>query len=558
MELPESEDEEMQEEEEEEADEEQNDDDDHDDGLVLNGATSKSVVSLLAEREAALTELKLKVGNLASSFIEAPEEKIGQLERLVQMLDHLPVHLTNIGFKLVASTVTELLKDVIPAYKIAHHNQDSSDTLQKKDTLKLQKYESAVLQCAKSTLVKLEKPIKDPKKVSTTTGLHALRCVCDILVSHPQFNYSPNILKLIVPALDNKDESVRNCVKSAIQQVFREDKRGEITVVGCRYIKGYIKTKRYRCKPALVECFLGVRLNYIERAMSDEQDKKDKEEQMKKNKKREEMSKRERKRQKQLKKVEREMLEARGEEAKDVRNRNYTEVSKIVFEVLFRVIKTVHENRSANRLLPATLKCVSVFCHTINVDFFDDLLRVMSDLVKEGGLKHAEQLLCVKTAFDILSGPGEFLTYDPGSFTKALYTFLPKMANVMSKEEDKDIIPTVCATVKKMLVTRKRHVSRDVVHAFCRALAYAAVHLKSSQDILQLLSCLDEVRCAHIRTFESLLDPEEEQMPPGAVVGLGIGGNLAVRTFSLLKLQSLTKHSDPAIVKATKKLLNSK
>ena len=61
------------------------------------------------------------------------------------------------------------------------------------------------------------------------------------------------------------------------------------------------------------------------------------------------LSKREKKRQKQLAKVEKEMLEAKGEEAKEVRNRNFTEVAKVVFEMIFRIVKSSVEGMRSRK-----------------------------------------------------------------------------------------------------------------------------------------------------------------------------------------------------------------
>ncbi len=537
---------------------EQKDSNEHCEGLVLDGTGSKSVVSLLAEREVAMEELKLQVGGLASSFVESPEERLHQLEKLVHMVDHLPVQIKCTGFKLVVSTITELLKDVIPAYRISHHQQDSG-TLQKKETLRITRYENGLLQCAKTLLVKLEKLVRTPKRVSSPLGLHALRCICEILVSHPQFNYSPNILKLIVPAMDSADAAVRERVKLAVQQVFREDKRGDITLVGARYIKGYIKSKKYRCRPDLVESFLAVRLDYIERALNDQREEKEKERQARKAKKgrRPEMSKREKKRKRQLQKVEREMLEAKGEEARYVRNQNFTQVATILFEVLFRVIKTVEETNTSTKLFPATLKCISAFCHAINVDFFDDLLKVLSNLVKSKSLGLSEELLCVSTAFDILSGPGEFLTYDPGSFTKALYRLLPDLPKIAGKEKDLRVVQIACSSAKKMLVTRKRLVSRDLVQCFCCALMTLALQLRRSEDVLEALQALNAVKCAHPRAFEALLDSEEESVPVKTVVGLGMAFD-AKTANAPRELQKLVAHADKEVSRAVKKILSMK
>jgi hypothetical protein len=55
------------------------------------------------------------------------------------------------------------------------------------------------------------------------------------------------------------------------------------------------------------------------------------------------------------------------------------------------------------------------------VDFFSDLMSVLHSLAETGGLTNKECMLCVLTAFEILSGQGESLTIDSRQFYVQLY-----------------------------------------------------------------------------------------------------------------------------------------
>ena len=44
-----------------------------------------------------------------------------------------------------------------------------------------------------------------------------------------------------------------------------------------------------------------------------------------------------------------------------------------------------------------------------------------------GDLGPSERVLCVRATFDILTGPGEFLTYDPGTATRTLLDIMPEI-----------------------------------------------------------------------------------------------------------------------------------
>jgi hypothetical protein len=74
----------------------------------------------------------------------------------------------------------------------------------KKDTLKLHKFETGLLNCAKSYLVKLSKSvraaasIKDPTNHAYSSGKYSLQCLCQLFIAHPNFNFSNHIVQVRV------------------------------------------------------------------------------------------------------------------------------------------------------------------------------------------------------------------------------------------------------------------------------------------------------------------------------------------------------------------------
>ena len=87
----------------------------------------------------------------------------------------------------------------------------------------------------------------------------------------------------------------------------------------------------------------------------------------------------------------------------------------------FRILK----NPEPTPLLPAALEGIAKFAHLVNIDFFKDLMQVLKQLTSRessasgdvstsgseltthaGVVRH--QLLCIVTAFELLSGQGQF------------------------------------------------------------------------------------------------------------------------------------------------------
>lgn len=148
------------------------------------------------------------------------------------------------------------------------------------------------------------------------------------------------------------------------------------------------------------------------------------------------LSKKARKALKDKKEIEREFREAEAEVDKDERAvtvraliftpplRDYflilspkqTETLKLIFVLYFRILK----NRDPTPLLPAALQGISKYAHLVNIDFFKDLMKVLKGLLREPeeaevvngtqGLNEArdirQRLLCIVTAFELLSGQG--------------------------------------------------------------------------------------------------------------------------------------------------------
>ena len=482
----------------------------------------KTMLGLLAERETSIHELKLSIGTLASNFLEHPEERTLNLEKLVKMTSPTASGSGSagtkvVGFKYAAITVTELLKDVLPNYKINHHNNNNNqeNVLQKKETLKLQSYENFLLNSAKNFLKNMEKALGD-KKLS----LQALTCLCDLLTSNPAFNYAVNVVSLVVPYLDHNRDEYRGVTQNAVKTLFKDDKKGEISLWAVRKIRALIKRKGFRNHSECVDCFLGLRLGYIEK--NDDNDDEGK----RKRHKKQFVSKKDKKRQKQLAKIEKEMLESKGEEDRNLRNKNFSEVAKVVFETLFRIIKSINVNdetasmrKKPLRLLSPTLKCLSEFCHVINVEFFHDLLNVLDEIAGDERIEPELRIRCVETAFHVLTGPGDCLTYDHGNLAKTLLRLLPALRS-------EEAITAACNVVHAAVVKRKKRVSKNLVLSVGSALVKSAVSLqKENPDSARIcLDALKSVRIAHSATIAAAFDDDDgdEGYTPPEAKGLNL------------------------------------
>merc|ERR1712142_342866 len=291
-------------------------DDDHKEEPLVTGQ-EVSVVELYAQRKEVLADRKITIGSLASNFLECPQDRIINLEKLVRMVDsdqpravELTVH------RLAAASVLEILKDVTPGYKISHQEMKEGEKL-KKETLKLEK------------LVNL---IKSREVLDTARQGQAnffLSCMCQLLTAHPHFNFANNILHAIIPILSNSNQEARTNVKNSLEELFKSDMRGEISLEAVRLINHLVKSRKHNVRNEVVSVLLALRIKNVDldKEKNAEIDLKKKEARKKKLLEKSTISKQEKKKKKEVGKLGERVIRGqggRGEESKgEIFHRNY-------------------------------------------------------------------------------------------------------------------------------------------------------------------------------------------------------------------------------------------
>lgn len=511
-----------------------------------------STAELLASREEALCKRRLLVGVLASGLLENPQAKTKNFKRLLDMMNEDAPDLRITVCKLVVVSLLEVFKDVIPTYQIKH--QDTPGVLLKKETLKLQGFEKSLLSSYRIYLQRLEKLVLVLKKKrgnekaaleqELRLGELALNCMCDLLVTHPYFNFSRNLVQMLVPYLNHHMPAVRQLCASSFSSIFRNDKRGEISLEIVRRINRLVKSRSHSVHSEVLKVLLALRIKDINL----EQEKVDEMKQkkfMKHKQKLLTMSKKERKRSKRLEELERELLETKAEENKQAKQQHLTEVTKLVFTIYFRVLKKA----PSSKILCITLEGLARYAHCINLEFYEDIVNVLNQLLEHEPLGYREQLHCIQTVFTILSGQGEVLHIDPFRFYVHLYRNLLSVHAGVSHED----LPTVLKTLDLAVLHRHKKLSQQRMFAFTKRLTTLAMQLLHNGAI----SCLAVIRTimqVH-RSADILLDPDSS-------VGQGMyfpeledpeycnAGNTA-----LWELIALQRHYHPTVRKFARNIL---
>ncbi|KFO10799.1 Nucleolar complex protein 3, partial [Balearica regulorum gibbericeps] len=441
---------------------------------------------MAAQRRQKLQERKMHIAALASAILSEPDNSIKKLKELRAMLMEQDPNVAVIVRKLVMVSLMEIFKDIVPSYKIRPLTEAEKATKVKKETQKLREFEEGLVSQYKFYLENLEQTIKDWKqrklKKSNVISLKAykglaeiaVKCLCELLVALPHFNFHNNIIVLIVPLMNDASKMISELCCEAVKKLFKQDKLGYASLGVVKVISGLVKGRNYDVRPEVLKVFLHLRIKEVE-LQKDSEDIAPKKKFMTYKEKRKNLSRMQRKWRKAEEKLERELLEAEASESKEKKLKLHTETLNIVFVTYFRILKKAQKSP----LLPAVLEGLAKFAHLINVEFFDDLLIVLHSLIASGDLSYRESLHCVLSAFHILSGQGDVLNIDPMKF----YTHLYKTLFSLHAGGTNDDIGIVLQCLDVMFAKRRKQVSQQRALAFLKRLSTLALHVLPNSSV---------------------------------------------------------------------------
>lgn len=427
-----------------------------------------------------LTEKKLRIAGLSSAVLADPHVNIKKVKELRGMLMETDPCIAVTVRKLVMVSLMEVFRDIVPSYRIRPLTEAEKNTKVKKDTQQLREFEEGLVSQFKFYLEDLEQVVKDwkQKKVKSSRAVSlnsykglaevAIRCICELLVALPHFNFHNNIIVLVVPLMNDADRKVSEMCCEAVRKMFKQDKMGQASLAAVKVISGVVKSRNYNVKSELLNVLLSLRIKEVD-MKKDAKDIAPKKTFMTFKEKKKNLSRMQRKWKKAEEKLEKELLEAEASESKDRKIKLHTETLNIVFLIYFRILKKAQKSV----LLPAVLEGLAKFAHLINLEFFDDLLAVLHSLIVTGDLTYRESLHCILTSFHILSGQGDVLNIDPLKFYSHLYKTLLTL-HAGGANEDTAIV-LQCLDV--MLTKRRKQVTLQRTQAFVKRLSTLALHV---------------------------------------------------------------------------------
>lgn len=511
------------------------------------GEEPVSIVELLARREEKLQFCKYQIGKLSSEILENPNEKLFNFITLLDFLDEKYTDVFVTVQKLAAASLLEIFKDLLPSYNM-WTVKDNSVKL-KKETLQLQNFEASVLKYYKQYLQKLEKmasifkkkvPFTNLKAQKISSGKFAINCMSSILVSKPYFNFSSNIANFLVVFLDHKIEDIRKVVAECFSQVFREDKRGEMSLIVIRGINQYIKVHKNLVHVEVISVLLHLQVRHI--SSDPIQDEKSKKVDLKKQ--RLELSKKEKKRRKKMKHLEKEMLEVKAEENKSQKQKVFAEIANILFMIYFRILKKAPKSK----VLSSCLEGLSKFSQCISIEYYQDLLNVFQELLNEGDLKIEDQLYCIHALFAVLSHETNNLKTDATRFYFQLYK---NLLNVHLGKKS-NAISILTEILHKVFVHQRKTITLNCQLAFVKRISGMTLNLQHN-GALGMLYIIKLILQSNSK-IDVLLDTDNSFGDGFFKPELDDPGFNNAHCTSLWEVTALHRHYHPVVQKVAKNI----
>lgn len=475
-----------------------------------------SASELIAKRRELLQEYKDTIASHANMLLANPQVNIVRLRDLYNLCNGEKIHslVREPVQKLAMASTLQVLLDIVPGYAIREQTTEEKSQKQKKETRNLVNFEESLLRYHLKYLQLCEKLSNklvgkdrhnDENTFTFKMGILSVKALARIVVSAPHFNYSTNIISSLVRLSLAKNETVVREVCEAINTVFKEDLHLKITLFTSRSISTLVTKRKGRVPPELLKTLLCMNINEVK-----DEDKKSGKDALIAKKyqiKKERASKTAKKYKKQLARLEADLLEVEAEESLTKKMKHATEAMKFAFQTYFSVLKRM----PTSALLEPVLEGLSKFAHLLSIEFYEDIVSTMENMVQNENLKSLDQLHCINTVFVILSGDGQLLNIDPSKFYRLAYRVLNHLPFEKRPEQRKNQVVMAAKTLETMLVIRRKAVPLSRVAAFVKRLLSIATVLDDF-PALCIVALVRSLFIAHPK-LSSMIEDEEGGAP---------------------------------------------
>uniref|UniRef100_A0A7S2PRS0 CCAAT-binding factor domain-containing protein n=1 Tax=Leptocylindrus danicus TaxID=163516 RepID=A0A7S2PRS0_9STRA len=281
-----------------------------------------------------------------------------------------------------------------------------------------------------------------------------------LLKSAMNFNFRSDILSVVVQCMNSSCEEVSKSCCSAVCEVFRKDRQGDISLDAVKMISNMVKNRDFKgVKVGVIQSFSSLPL----RVHQDEAEAA---------KLHEKANKKKRKRDREKAQIEDELKDASGTVDLTLLAKMQAETLHAITLTYFRILKSHGAGKNALHLLPVALEGLAKFSHLINIDTVEDLLEHLKGLLATvDELPLDASLNCILTSFSTLQGPGRELKIDQKEYVAPLYSQLSRICSSSTIQHTNLVLRCL-----NLAFLKRREFSNTRVAAFIKKLLTVAVH----------------------------------------------------------------------------------
>lgn len=196
---------------------------------ALRKRTRKDLEKYAREQDS-LEETKTAIAAIASMIIGNPQEKVGLLKKLREMV----VRCKGQASALALLTETQIYKDIAPAYKIRRVSEKEAETKVSKEVAALRRFEETLLESYSRfvrSCVSVSK-WRTSASVQTQSGhdtervrVAACTALAELISALPHFNESEVVADAVCGNVCDRDPRIRLCSSEALQVVLGDAHR---------------------------------------------------------------------------------------------------------------------------------------------------------------------------------------------------------------------------------------------------------------------------------------------------------------------------------------------
>ncbi|KJH44750.1 CBF/Mak21 family protein [Dictyocaulus viviparus] len=310
-----------------------------------------------------------------------------------------------------------------------------------------------------------------------------------------------------------------------------------MSLFGVKSIASLVNKRKGYVPPELIATFLS--LNIKEVTKDDRKSEKGRIFAKRARLKRERCNKTANKYKKQLNKLEADLKELDAVETISTKLKTATETMKHVFQCYFSVLMRV----SNVALFEPVLEGFSKFAHLLGVEYFEDIVCAMENLVDNEKLRLLDKLYCIHTVFVILSGEGQLINIDPSRLYRTVYRLLNQLPFENRPEVRQKQTSAVARVLDIMINERRKQLPLFRVAAFVKRLLSVAT-IMDDLSALCLLALVRSFFIAHSKLVQLVGDEESLTGDSGGVFRADIDDpdvSNALATSVRLELKMLGK-----------------